>query len=158
VGAPRSSVSSSAETRVRNLGEAVGHRAVDRDVGQQGHGQRVAAPEPHQVGADRPGDAGTGEQLVALRLVEVVEAVDGDHRAPTGVGAPGRGRGVAAGQDDEAVRRKGGQERLAQPSVDRAELLVAVDEQDGSRQELGERAGPGPFTQPDEDGVLEPLR
>jgi hypothetical protein len=38
----------------------------------------VAAAEPHQVGADRRGDPGEGEQLVALGLVEVVETVDGD--------------------------------------------------------------------------------
>jgi hypothetical protein len=64
--------------KIGDLGEAVGDRAGDRDIGEQGHGQRVAATEPHQVGADRRGDPGEGEQLVALSLVEVVETTDGD--------------------------------------------------------------------------------
>jgi hypothetical protein len=46
---------------------------------------------------------------------------------------------------------------LAQPPVDRAELLVAVDQQDGARQEFGQQAAVPRFTQRDQDGVLEPL-
>jgi hypothetical protein len=141
---------------VGDLAEAVGDRAGDRDVGEQGHGQRVAAPEPHQLGADRRGDPGEGEQLVALGRVEVVETVDGDHRAPARVGTPGRCRGVAPGQDDQGVGEQGGQERLAQPAVDRAELLVAVDQQDGPGQAAGHGAV-GRSAESGMDGVLEPL-
>jgi hypothetical protein len=75
---------------------------------------------------------GALEQLAALRLVEVAEAMHPDHRAPAGIAAPGRGGGLAAGQHDHAVGRQRGQERLAQPAVDGAELLVAVDQQDAA--------------------------
>jgi hypothetical protein len=135
----------------------VARRASKQRLPQR-HGQRVAAPQPDQVRTAGRGNAGSGEQLVALRLVEVLEPMDRDHRAPTRIGAPGRGRGVAAGQDDHAVSRQGGQERLPQPSVDRAELLVAVDQQDGAREQVGGRAAARPFAERDEDGVLEPLR
>ena len=96
---------------VGDLGQAVGDGAGDGGVGQQGHGQRVAPAQPDQLGTGGPGDPGPGEQLVALDLVEVVEPVDGDHRAPARIGAPERGWGVAAGQDDQAVSRQRGQER-----------------------------------------------
>jgi hypothetical protein len=88
----------------------------------------------------------------------VIEMVNGDQRAPAWVGAPGRGWRIAAGQGDEAVGRQGGQKRVAQPSVDRAELLVAVDEQDGTRQDLGDPAAAGPVAEADQDGMLKPLR
>jgi hypothetical protein len=70
----------------------------------------------------------------------------------------GDGAGVALGQDDQAVSRQRGQERLLQPSVDRAELLVAVDQQDGARQQVGGLAVASPSTEGGQDGQLEPLR
>jgi hypothetical protein len=123
----------------------------------------VAASQPHQLRPVGQRHPGSFEQLGALRLVEVVEAVYPDHRAPAGIAAPGRGGGLAPGQHDHAIGRQRGQERLAQPAVDGTELLVAVDQQDGAGRQGAELAGPGPLVGPERSaergshGVLEPL-
>ena len=140
-GAPRSSDSSSAETRSGTSARLSG--TVPVTAMSASSAMASGWPRPSRTSL-RPGGRrhpGALEQLAALRLVEVVEAVHPDHRAPAGIAAPGRGGGLAAGQHDHAVGRQRGQERLAQPAVDGAELLVAVDQQDGAGEQ---RAQPRP--------------
>ncbi len=77
LGTSRRNDSSSAERRSGASARVSGTGAGGGEVGQQRHGQRVPAAQRDQVRPVRRYDAGVGEQLAALDVVEGVEAVHG---------------------------------------------------------------------------------
>nr|BFE74224.1 hypothetical protein GCM10020092_075250 [Actinoplanes digitatis] len=83
----------------RRDGTAPGH------VGQQRERQRVAAAQGLQPLPPRLRDTGPGQQVRAVALAEMVDALNGDHLPPAGVHPPGRRRRLAPGEDHETVRR-----------------------------------------------------
>jgi hypothetical protein len=143
---------------IRCVGEGVGHLTGGGKVGQQGHGQRVPAAEHHQMRPDGRRHIGVGEQLTAFGRVETLEAMHRHKLPPAGVGAPRRGGRVAAGQHDDGVGAQAGDKVVAQPPVDRGELLVAVNEQHGAGQQPRHRFAVGLLVEGEPDGRFEALR
>ena len=75
------------------------------------------------------GDAAGVKQRAAVAVVEMVEAMHAQQRRPLRVVAPAFIRRLPSGADDEPARRQLRQEFVAQPRMQRRELLAGVDEQ-----------------------------
>ena len=117
--------------QVGYVGEAVRDGTALSRVGEQRECQRVAPAQLQQPLPVRCRDAGPGQQVRAVGLVEVPKGMDRYHLPPARVGAPRGGGRLAAGEDHDVLRRQGRDENLAQPAVDGAELLVPVHQQHG---------------------------
>jgi len=115
--------------QVGYVGETLRDGAAAGHVGQQRERQWVATPQHQQPLPARLGDADPGEQVRAVGLVEMVDALSGDHLPPARVHPPGGRRRLAPGEDHEAVRRQDRDEVPAQPAVDGTQMLVRVDQQ-----------------------------
>jgi hypothetical protein len=117
--------------QVGYVGEAVRYGTALSRVGEQRECQRVAPAQLQQPLPVRRRDAGPGQQVGAVHLVEVLERMDRDHLPPAGIGAPRGGGWLAAREDHDVLGLQGWDEFLAQPAVDGTELLVPVHQQHG---------------------------
>ena len=158
LGTSRRNDSSSAEMR---SGASARVSGTSPDAARSASRAMVSGcPRPSATRCGRAGGAtpAWASSSRAFGRVERVEAVHGHELPPSGVGAPRRGGRVAAGQHDDGVGAQAGDELVAQPPVDRGELLVAVDEQDRAGQQLRDRLAVVVVVEGEPDGRVQPLR
>jgi hypothetical protein len=99
-----------------------------------------------------------GEQFTALGRVEGVEAMHGQELTPAWVAQPGCDGRVAAGEYDDVVGVQAGNEPGAKPTVDRGELLIAVDEQDCGGRQRRDGLAVRVVSEGEPDGCGQPIR
>jgi hypothetical protein len=117
-----------------------GFRPLVEEVGHQRQGQGVAVGEVEHAVDLRRGHAPPLQEDAAVRRGEVAQRQDAHHRLPAGVGAPRRGRRLAAGQNHKHAGGQRRQELLAQPAVDGRQQLVGIHQQQQALAPVGQMA------------------
>lgn len=104
-------------------------RVAPEDVGQQGQCERMPVSQFHDGRLPHLGHPAVPQVREGVRRRQVAQRDMAQPARPSRVGSALGGERVSAGQHEQGRVRQPGQERLPEPSVERFQMLVAVDQQ-----------------------------